>query len=557
MASEKELFFQDPPQLTNTFEADPSLRLQLQRLFPPDQLEHILPPLRELGELAAGPLQALAIEAERDPPELVQYEAWGRRVDKVRISPAWREIHRIGAAQGLMATAHEVRLGWRSRLHQAALIHLFGPSSAFVSCPYAMTDGAIAALKRYANPELAEQPLRHLLSRDPDQAWTSGQWMTEKEGGSDVSRSSTMARREAGVWRLYGSKFFVSAVTAECALTLANAEGTPGLSLFFVEPWNADGTLRGITLRKLKDKLGTRALPTAEIDLEGVDAALVGKPGHGVRMIATVLNLARFHNTLAATGIMARCLQLAKDYAGRRVAFGQPLIEQPLHLETLAGLQVEYEAGLAIALRLAELIGKVETGAASPLEAGACRLLTPVAKLGTGKQVVRVASETIEAIGGMGYIEETGLPRLLRDAQVLPLWEGTTNVLSLDALRAIARQDALRPFLEDTLMRVAQVTTLGLDDAVRSVRTAVQTLGRHAESMARRDRCDSEATARRFALGLFNTYAAALLTEAADWEATHVQSSRLAIAARRWIGRGLTDLAATDEKHRAESRLLL
>jgi alkylation response protein AidB-like acyl-CoA dehydrogenase len=557
MATDEGIFFQDPPQLANTFEADASLQLQLQRLFPPDQLEQILPPLRELGELAAGSLQDLAIEAERDPPELVQYEAWGRRVDKVRISPAWREIHRIGAAQGLMATAHEARFGWRSRLHQAALIHLFGPSSAFVSCPYAMTDGAIATLKRHADPGDAERPLRHLLSRDPDQAWTSGQWMTEKEGGSDVRRASTIASHEEGVWRLYGNKFFVSAVTAECALTLANAQGTPGLSLFFVMPWNADGTPRHITLRKLKEKLGTRALPTAEIDLEGVEARLVGKPGDGVRMIATVLNLARFHNTLAATGIMARCLQLAKDYAGRRVAFGRPLIEQPLHLETLAGLQVEYEAGLAIALRLAELIGKVETGAASPLEAGACRLLTPVAKLGTGKQVVRVASETIEAIGGMGYIEETDLPRLLRDAQVLPLWEGTTNVLSLDALRAIARQDALRPFLEDTLMRVAQVTTPELDDTIKSVRTAVNALGRHAESMAKGDRSDSEAAARRFALGLFNTYAAALLTEAADWEAKRGRSRRLAVAARRWIGRGLTDLAVADAQHREESRLLL
>ncbi|WP_260294345.1 acyl-CoA dehydrogenase family protein [Sedimenticola hydrogenitrophicus] len=557
MATDNQPFFQDPPQLTNTFEADSALRFQLERLFAPEQLAEIRPQLHELGELAAGSLQTLAIEAERDVPELVQYEAWGRRVDKVRISPAWREIHRIGAEQGLMATAHEARLGWRSRLHQAALIHLFGPSSAFVSCPYAMTDGAIAILKRYADPELAARPLRHLLSRDPDQAWTSGQWMTEKEGGSDVSRSTTTARREAGVWRLYGNKFFVSAVTAECALTLANAQGTPGLSLFFVQPWNADGTLRHITLRKLKEKLGTRALPTAEIDLQGVEATLVGKPGDGVRLIATVLNLARFHNTLAATGIMARALQLAKDYAGRRVAFGRPLIEQPLHLETLAGLQVEYEAGLAIALRLAELIGKVETRAASPLEAGACRLLTPVAKLGTGKQVVRVASEAIEAIGGMGYIEETGLPRLLRDAQVLPLWEGTTNVLSLDALRAIDRQEALRPFLEDTLMRVAQVTTSELDGAVKSVRTAVQTLGRHTESMARGNRCDSEAAARRFALGLFNTYAAALLTEAANWEATRGQSCRLTIAARRWIGRGLTDLAVPDAQYREESRLLL
>ncbi len=557
MVIPSEPFVQEPPQLTNTFEADPSLQLHLAHRLGSERLAEIRPQLHHLGELAAGTLQTLAVEAERDPPELIQYHAWGRRIDQVRINPAWRQIHHIAAEQGLMATAHETGFGWRSRIHQAALIYLFSPSSAFVSCPYAMTDGAISVLKQHAEPSVAEEPLRHLLSRNPDQAWTSGQWMTEREGGSDVRRISTIARKGKNGWQLYGAKFFVSAVTAECALTLAHAEGTSGLSLFFVQPWHSDGTPNNFQICKLKNKLGTRALPTAEIDLQGLEAVMIGKPDEGVRLIATVLNLARYHNTLAATGIMARCLHLAKDYAHRRIAFGNKLIEHPLHLETLADLQVEYEAGLAIALRLAELIGKVETGAATPVEQGVWRLLTPVAKLGTGKQVVRVASEAVEAIGGMGYIEETDLPRLLRDAQVLPLWEGTTNVLSLDVLRALNRQEALRPFLEDTLDRLAGVNSARLTSAAAAVHTAVATLENAVESMLDNNTSKTQASARRFALSLFNTYAAALLIETAQHEINSGQSHRLSIAARRWVEKGLTERLPVDEMHLEENRLLL
>jgi putative acyl-CoA dehydrogenase len=257
--------------------------------------------------------------------------------------------------------------------------------------------------------------------------------MTERSGGSDVSGTSTVARRAGGEFRLHGVKWFSSATTAEIALALARSEGAPegnrGLTLFLLELRDEAGELRGIRVERLKDKLGTRALPTAELTLDGTPARLVGDAGQGVRKIAPLLNVTRLYNAVCAVASMRRAVALATDYARRRVAFGKRLIDHPLHRETLAELAAEHQLALQLVLRTAELLGREETGEASPGERALLRLLTPLSKLLTGKQAVASASEVLESFGGAGYVEDTGLPRLLRDAQVLAIWEGTTNVL--------------------------------------------------------------------------------------------------------------------------------
>src|SRR5690606_3357394 len=246
-----------------------------------------------------------------------------------------------------------------------------------------------------------------------------------------------------------------SATTADVALTLARPEGAgPGsaaLGLFCVELADPDtGRPRfGDTVRvnRLKDKRGTRALPTAELTLDGVPATPVGPPERGLARTAGMLTVARLHNAVAAAAGMRRAVDLAVAYARVRGAFGRPLLALPLHRATLADLAVLAEAAFALVIRAAELVGRVERGVADDHERRVARGLVPLAKLATGKDAVAVASEAIEAFGGAGYVEDTGLPTLLRDAQVLPIWEGTTNVLSLDLLRAEQRDGAVSALL--------------------------------------------------------------------------------------------------------------
>ena len=219
--------------------------------------------------------------------------------------------------------------------------------------------------------------------------------------------------------------------------------GSRGLSLFCVEIGREPGRgWRGIVVNRLKDKLGTKALPTAELTLEGAPAVLLGAPGRGVANISGMLNVTRMYNAIASASGMHRACALARDYAARRAAFGRPIAGLPLHAATLADMEAEAAAVLALVMECAALLGGVEAGTATADQRRRLRALIPLAKLTTAKQAVACASEALECFGGAGYVEDTGLPRLLRDAQVLPIWEGTTNVLSLDLLRAEAKDGA-------------------------------------------------------------------------------------------------------------------
>lgn len=364
--------------------------------------------------------------------------------------------------------------------------------------------------------------------------------MTERSGGSDVGGTRTRAvRGEDGHWRLWGTKWFTSAVTSEVALTLARPEGAPegsaGLSLFYLEQRRADGERNAIRILRLKDKLGTRALPTAELSLEGAIALPVGGLGHGVRKLAPLLNLTRLHNAVAACGMMARLLQLLRAYARRRHAFGGPLAAKPLYQETVASLQVEYEGALAITLECARLLGRVEAGEASPAEAASFRLLVPLAKLMTAKQAVAVASEALEGFGGAGYVEDTGLPVWLRDAQVLPIWEGTTDVLSLDVRRVLAR-DGLEPWRDESCRRLEALRE-GSPAAAEAVRASLDQTIQLVAALAKGGDEILEAAARRIALRLAALAAAVPLCEQAAWARTNGRGERAGAAVARWLER--------------------
>lgn len=537
-------FFQDPPRLPNLYRSDTLLRRYLERVLPPEVRAEIEPELDDMGALAAGELWELALRCLRDEPVHMPFDAWGRRIDEVRVNELWRRCARIAAERGLVAIPYERRHGPWSRVHQMALVYLFDRSSQTYTCPLAMSDGCARTLETLAAPELRDAVFPRLVSRDPERAWTAGQWMTERIGGSDVSRTETVARRGAdGRWRLWGTKWFTSAITAEVALALARPEGNPpgsrGLALFLVHARDEAGRLQGIEILRLKDKLGTRQLPTAEIRLLGAPASPVAGLTDGVRNITTVLNLTRTWNAVCATSTIRRGLAWARAYAPLRVAFGGPIAEKPLHVDTLAELAAEHAAAFLLTFRVVELLGESEAGSIDDAGRALLRLLTPVAKLLTGRQAVWGMTEAAEALGGAGYIEDTGVAELVRDAHVFPLWEGTTNVLALETARAIARTDALKPYREDLGRRAAAVREPGLRGTLERALAAAE----HAEAWwtdPRRGRGPAaEAELRRFAVTLGRAYATALVCEQAQWELERYGDRRLLEAARRLAARGI------------------
>jgi len=540
-------FFQTPPALGNQYTTDRVLRSYLKRALVPDVLDSIEPSLQTMGELAGGRLYELQLADLGNEPSLTQWDAWGRRVDRIELSPLWKQAARLAVESGVVATAYERAHGEHSRVHQFALAYLFDPSTDVYTCPLAMTDGAAKTLLSHENRALIDRAVPLLTSRDPDRAWTSGQWMTERTGGSDVGLSETVARSDGDQWRLYGTKWFSSATTSQMAMTLARPEGNPaggpGLALFYVETRDEQGALReGVFVNRLKDKLGTRKVPTAELLLDGLVAVPVAGLRDGVRNIAPMLVITRVWNAIGAASGMRRGMALARDYAQRRKAFGAPLGQKPLHVETLADLQAEFEAAFHLTFRAVELLGREEAGTLGAREAELFRLITPVCKLTTARQAVAAASEIVESFGGAGYVEDTGVPRILRDAQVLSIWEGTTNVLSLDALRAIGKGDALSALAEETSSLVSMVTHPGLARLGQLAMDAVA----HATAWVREASGAQpllEAGARRFAMTLGRSLELALLVRHAEWSLEQERDGRAAAAAVRFAQHGV-DLIA-------------
>ncbi|MCP3138049.1 acyl-CoA dehydrogenase family protein [Pyxidicoccus xibeiensis] len=550
-------FFQEPPVLGNQYDDDALLQSYLARTLPEDLRRALTDEFRELGDLGGNHFYQFQLRDRLNEPELTQWDAWGNRIDHIEVSPLWKEAEALSARRGLVATAYEQKSAELSRVHQFTLNYLVQASLDVYSCPLAMTDGAARSLLMLGNPALIERALPHLTSRDPATAWTSGQWMTERTGGSDVGLTQTVARQSPEGWRLYGTKWFTSATTAQMALTLARPEGNgpggKGLAIFYVETRDAAGKLNGIQINRLKDKLGTRKVPTAELTLDGTLAIPVAGLTDGIKNMAWMLNVTRTWNAMGAAWSMRRALALARDYAKRRVQFGAPLSEKPLHVDTLAGLEAEFQAGFMLSFRAVELLGRMEAKVATEQDLLLQRLVTPLAKLTTGRQAVHVTSEVSEAFGGAGYVEDTGVPRLQADSQVLSIWEGTTNVLSLDTLRALAKEGTLEAFFHEVEGRLARVKDAGLRPCVDAANNAME----HARAWvmgAMGNPATLEAGARRFSLTLGRTLELALLSDHAQWCLENGHGPRSKAAARRFAQHGV-DLIR-DEMDLDDARLL-
>ncbi|MCJ1305689.1 hypothetical protein MMC08_008505 [Hypocenomyce scalaris] len=488
--SSTEEFFQVPPVVDNQYHEDAALRRVLTLHLPSTIHCQIEPDLSSFGRQVLTPeILNYVADAEKNPPFLRTWDTWGKRVDELVTSEGWRKLQDMGIAAGMVAIPYENKQGEYSRFYQFAKYHLWTGSCAYVTCPSAMGDGAARLLWTHllsdsldaSTRTVLESAFDRLTSRDPARAWTSGQWMTERAGGSDVSATETTAihtplnpataagQPQTGVdgaslgpWSISGFKWFSSATDSHMTVLLARTPS--GVSAFYAplrrttpsSPATPSTTEpNGVSIQRLKRKLGTRALPTAELELSHMRGHLLGVEGRGVREIATVLNITRLHNAVTAMGLWGRGLAISRACARMRkmAAGGKAPVEVRAHVRVLAAQSVAYRANMHVVFFAVRLLGIAEQAASSPHCASRLvpsarahislllRVLTPVVKALTAKAAIAALQECVEALGEAGYLEgeeqRGNVARLLRDANVLSIWEGTTDVMAEDVVRVV------------------------------------------------------------------------------------------------------------------------
>ena len=556
-------FLQDGPILKNQFESDILLVNYLKKTLPPEIYQRIEPDLKNFGQRVITDILDMSLDAEAHEPELVMYDAWGKRIDKIITAKGWTDLHHIAASEGLVGIGYEREYDEFSRIYQFAKLYLYTPSSAIQACPLAMTDAAAKLIEVFKPMDLEKTTFQRLIARDESKAWTSGQWMTERIGGSDVGNTETIARKEGDHYKLTGYKWFTSAATSEIAFTLARIEDekgqtlkrSKGLSLFYLETHNGDGSLNNMQIERLKDKLGTRALPTAEIRLNGTIAYLVGEQGKGVKNITHMLNMTRLYNSVSAIAYLRRIIALLKDYSSKRYVFDKLLADQPLHLETFADLETNLYGLFYLTFYTVSLLGKEELNKATENESKLLRILTPITKLYTGKIAIQSISEAVECFGGAGYLEDSGIPKILRDSQVLTIWEGTTNVLSLDMIRSLEKDQTFEPLMKLLSEKISQIDSQ-FETQKRKLHDRMLVLKSFMIELTTKEREYAEASARMLSFSIAEVLVGILLLEQASLEKDTNSYEKSLQIALRWIDRTFTQLKRTDKQQRSNTKAI-
>ncbi|GJJ77891.1 hypothetical protein EMPS_10250 [Entomortierella parvispora] len=541
-------FKQDVPDVQNTFLEDPVMISVLERYLPGNVLNEIKPDLIQICDWANTEGVTLTARMEEDQPRLRQYDSWCRRVDELLVTEAWNKQKGIAAREGVVAIAYERKYGQFSRIYQMAKLMLWTSGSGLYSCPIAMTDGCARVIELHGTQEMKDQVYSRLISRDPQKFITSGQWMTERPGGSDVGRTETQAvwDEQKKAWSVSGFKWFSSATDANVTMLLARThdptpgaapnsmrDGSKGLSLYLAKVRDDDGKLNGVRIHRLKDKVGTKALPTAELELDGMLAQQVGDNYRGVKNISSILNITRVYCGMGCTAAMQRFVLGAKDYARRREVFGALLRDQPLHLATLANMELQYRATSQFTFFCIAMLGRIETldnnlPEVKERDIPLLRFLTPILKVWSAKNAFAMSQEAMEAFGGQGYMEETGLGRAMRDILVNTIWEGTTNVLSLDVLRVMAETggDALELYAET--VRGILEPLKGRPHFVKSAESIEESLTLIATHFTTYATIETrhllEASARGLTFAMADVLAGALLCQHAAWSEAKAKS---------------------------------
>lgn len=494
--------FQIPPyEEGNPFSTDPVLPSLLKRTLPELIFREIQPDLVRLGDDISTVIRDIHRRGEISDPILVQYDQWGRRVDRLQTSEGWRKLKAISQKEGIPGIFYERNHSEFSRIDGFARAFMMTGDMHEVFCPISMTDGCARVIELAGSPAMKRDVFPRLVSRDPEQAFTAGQWMTERPGGSDVSQTETFAVATSKpnpygpVYTLDGFKWFSSATDSDVALALgrsgAPGAGSRGLSLFLVPlrmPLLRESsapvpspTSNNIFVHRLKNKFGTKTLPTAELSLEGAEGYRIGPENQGVKLITPVLNITRVWSAVHSASALRRCLAIATSYARvRKIQGGTQLLQDaPLHVSQLASINLTYRALTHFVFGVVSLLGKSECETTSADERHLLRIMTPTVKAFAAEKATAAMEEAMTALGGNGYMEENDLGRLIRDGLVERIWEGTTTVLSLDLARAM-RGDAVNAFSTwagSVLDAAPPSTRQRLMAETQTLRTCIEELG--------------------------------------------------------------------------------
>jgi len=517
----------------NFFAADTGFQDLLEIYLAPELVEHLRPHLHRLGALAANELDRWAALADRHPPVLHPRDRFGRDVQHVEYHPAYRELERVAFGEvGLHAMSHRGGvLDWPRPFPapaKHAFTYLFNEAEFGLGCPINVTDSAAHLVRRFGDARLRRRLLDRMLTQNVDRLWQGAQLMTEKAGGSDVGANTSVAVRDGSAWRIHGEKWFCSNADAELATVLARPEsapaGTRGLGLFVVPRHLPDGTPNAARIVRLKDKLGTRSMASGEIVLDGAFAWPLGDLDRGFAQMTEMLNGSRLSNGVKSAALMRRAVHDARVVLDNRYAFGSRLADKPLARRQMLKILLPAEQALSMWLFTAHALERAEPAGGrrrgDSRMADVARLATPVLKLRATRDARAVTGDAMEMRGGCGYVEDFANPRLVRDAHLGSIWEGTSNIIALDAVqRAVARKGCLDAFIGALHERLEASPNVPAPLRDRA-RDRVDRAAAYAAEVAGDG--DRESEARQAAGALYNAASAALMT----WEAGRIHARR-------------------------------
>jgi alkylation response protein AidB-like acyl-CoA dehydrogenase len=537
------------------YAVDPNLRQLLDRLLPDaDDRAFAEEHVGRFGVLCGGAVARRAEITDAHPPVLASRDRWGYEVGEIEHHPSWTETKADLVRAGFVGLPAHARRPVPAVV-TASLAYLVSQAETAVYCGLGMTAGAADIVGRYAPDSVRDEIVARLQSLDPDEAWEGGMFLTERQGGSDVGANTTRAVRDGTEWRLHGEKHFCSNVDAEIFIVLARPDGAPdgpgGLATFIVPRLRADGSPNGFHIRRLKPKLGTRGVPTAEVSLDGATAWLASRDpdaparresGAGLNRMMEMVNGSRFGVALMGLGIHRRSFLEGAIYAAHRTQWGQRIDQYPMVRETLVDLLVTLEAGLALTF---ECAAAARTAADEDEGRRLRRILVPLAKVRATRDGLHAAIQGLELLGGNGYMEDWPMARQLRDAQCHTIWEGTENICCLDVRRAIQR-DAAHEVLFARVERALDgaSTAKPLAPAVDTVALALDDARAAVDHLMTAPTDVQLLEARRLAFLLADTVEAALLLDEATWALEHHDDARKTVVARRFARERLAVLPA-------------
>jgi len=538
----------------NYWEVDPVLRRETERVYSDDEYDWGAERLGEFGRLVGEDVADNSDVIDDKPPELQTYDRHGEVINRVKYHPAQHENDRIAFENGAVSDSFRAPQGRDEPMpvtHSLAHYYLICYADIGLACSVSMTGGAALVLEQCDDEGRLDEYFEALTARDTDSLRQGAMFLTEIQGGSDVGANETTAvpAEDGDGYRLEGEKWFCSNIDAGAALVLARRPdapgGTDGLSLFVVPQDDEIRRSGEVYYRRLKDKLGTKSVPTGEVELRGARGYLVGEPGRGFKYMTEMLNYERLTNSFGSCGTMARTLLESKVHAADREAFGKAIEEHPLMKKDLVDMTVTHEGATAVSFEAADALnGYVRDGDNDAYRL--MRVLVPVSKYRTGEDAVEMAAYAMEILGGNGYVEDFPVERLLRDAHVAPIWEGTSNILALDVLRAMQKEAAHNVVLEsidgyldeashDAVVPVAERVSDerdGLEEAMNEVATS----GVEGAQVRAKNLSDY----------IYDVYAAAVLVAEAERDARD-GDGRKALVARRFADQHLDDRRLTDE----------